>query len=52
MMSSKDYTTWLKGFIQGVGNTHITPDQWSLLKSMLDKVDDNEVENNKTILHD
>lgn len=40
-MTSKEYTTWLKGFTEGVHDFNITPKQWDLLKEKLAEVNDN-----------
>jgi hypothetical protein len=39
-MTSQEFTTWLKGFTEGVHEYNITPKQWDLLKERLAEVDD------------
>jgi hypothetical protein len=39
-MTSKEFVIWLKGFTEGVHDFNITPKQWDLLKSKLEKIND------------
>jgi hypothetical protein len=39
-MTSKEFVIWLKGFTEGVHEFNVTPKQWDLLKSKLEKIND------------
>jgi hypothetical protein len=39
-MTSKDFVTWFKGFVQAANTYNITPNQWDAICDQLAKVND------------
>jgi len=39
-MTSKEFTTWLKGFSKAANSYNITPEQWDTILEELNKVQD------------
>ena len=48
-MTPREFTIWLKGFMQAANNFNATPKQWDDLKDQLNKVETNNLPSSVTV---